>query len=220
MKKLLLCLSFTGFISLTSFSHAAIVNMSTYGTISSIGGDAFSQDIIGGSIFVQFSYDTSTPCSLCGSSSEYLNSNPLSISFSTSNTVFSSVTLLNTIEVENDIYVGTNSYYDSFSLGGEYTGNDQLDGRTPSYVGLSFWDNQNCWIDTCRPDNKVPMLDSSNLPEQMINYESARIAVRFAGDTRLHYISFNASPVPVPAAVWLFGSGLIGLLGFARRKNS
>ena len=26
------------------------------------------------------------------------------------------------------------------------------------------------------------------------------------------------SPVPVPAAVWLFGSGLIGLLGFARRK--
>jgi len=29
-----------------------------------------------------------------------------------------------------------------------------------------------------------------------------------------------ASPVPVPAAVWLFGSGLIGLVGFARRKKS
>jgi hypothetical protein len=28
-----------------------------------------------------------------------------------------------------------------------------------------------------------------------------------------------ASPVPVPAAVWLFGSGLIGLIGIARRKN-
>jgi len=26
--------------------------------------------------------------------------------------------------------------------------------------------------------------------------------------------------VPVPATVWLFGSGLIGLIGFARRKNS
>ena len=26
------------------------------------------------------------------------------------------------------------------------------------------------------------------------------------------------SPVPVPAAVWLFGSGLIGLIGVARRK--
>ena len=28
------------------------------------------------------------------------------------------------------------------------------------------------------------------------------------------------SPVPVPAAVWLFGSGLLGLVGFARRKKS
>lgn len=28
------------------------------------------------------------------------------------------------------------------------------------------------------------------------------------------------SPVPVPAAVWLFGSGLIGLVGVARRKKA
>lgn len=28
----------------------------------------------------------------------------------------------------------------------------------------------------------------------------------------------RASPVPVPAAVWLFGSGLIGLTAFARRR--
>lgn len=29
-----------------------------------------------------------------------------------------------------------------------------------------------------------------------------------------------ASAVPVPAAIWLFGSGLIGLVGYARRKKS
>ncbi|MBT3045552.1 MAG: PEP-CTERM sorting domain-containing protein [Candidatus Thiodiazotropha sp.] len=29
----------------------------------------------------------------------------------------------------------------------------------------------------------------------------------------------SPSPVPVPAAVWLFGTGLLGLLGFNRRKN-
>jgi len=28
------------------------------------------------------------------------------------------------------------------------------------------------------------------------------------------------SAVPVPAAFWLFGSGLIGLVGFARRKKA
>ena len=30
----------------------------------------------------------------------------------------------------------------------------------------------------------------------------------------------NVSAVPVPAAVWLFGSGLLGLIGVARRKKS
>ena len=32
--------------------------------------------------------------------------------------------------------------------------------------------------------------------------------------------SGNVSAVPVPAAVWLFGSGLLGLLGLARRKKA
>jgi hypothetical protein len=32
--------------------------------------------------------------------------------------------------------------------------------------------------------------------------------------------SMVVNPVPVPAAVWLFGSGLIGLIGIARRRKS
>ncbi|MES9974514.1 MAG: VPLPA-CTERM sorting domain-containing protein [Candidatus Thiodiazotropha sp.] len=28
------------------------------------------------------------------------------------------------------------------------------------------------------------------------------------------------SPVPIPAAIWLFGSGLIGLVGYSRRKKA
>ncbi len=32
--------------------------------------------------------------------------------------------------------------------------------------------------------------------------------------------TFNLTPVPVPAAVWLFGSGLLGLAGVARRKRN
>ena len=33
------------------------------------------------------------------------------------------------------------------------------------------------------------------------------------------FVVRTSSVVPVPAAVWLFGSGLIGLVGFARRKQ-
>jgi hypothetical protein len=32
--------------------------------------------------------------------------------------------------------------------------------------------------------------------------------------------AFYYNPVPVPAAVWLFGSGLLGLVGIARRKKA
>ena len=37
-------------------------------------------------------------------------------------------------------------------------------------------------------------------------------------DVELDYLLVNTSVVPVPATAWLFGSGLIGLIGLARRK--
>lgn len=34
-----------------------------------------------------------------------------------------------------------------------------------------------------------------------------------------HASVYAVSAIPIPAAVWLFGSGLIGLIGFSRRKK-
>lgn len=36
----------------------------------------------------------------------------------------------------------------------------------------------------------------------------------------IYEAKLNPGPVPVPATVWLFGSGLVGLLGFNRKKQS
>ena len=33
-------------------------------------------------------------------------------------------------------------------------------------------------------------------------------------------VAFSTSAVPIPAAIWLFGSSLLGLVGMARRKKS
>jgi hypothetical protein len=41
-----------------------------------------------------------------------------------------------------------------------------------------------------------------------------------ASNITFSWSSSNATVVPVPAAVWLFGSGLIGLVGVARRKKA
>ena len=46
------------------------------------------------------------------------------------------------------------------------------------------------------------------------------------GDTVISNVAFSfgtgeetSVPVPIPAAVWLFGSGLLGLIGIARRRQ-
>ncbi|MDH5767097.1 MAG: VPLPA-CTERM sorting domain-containing protein [Gammaproteobacteria bacterium] len=42
----------------------------------------------------------------------------------------------------------------------------------------------------------------------------------FGGVQFEYHFEGTVSAVPVPAAAWLFGSGLIGLIGFARRKRA
>ncbi|MFC1560703.1 VPLPA-CTERM sorting domain-containing protein [Pseudomonadota bacterium] len=41
-----------------------------------------------------------------------------------------------------------------------------------------------------------------------------------ASDLILTRISPSLSPVPAPAAIWLFGTGLIGLVGFSKRRKA
>ncbi len=53
-----------------------------------------------------------------------------------------------------------------------------------------------------------------------LNDGSLRIGIHviaFANDGSESFV--GPSPVPVPAAVWLFGSGLLGLVGIARRRR-
>ena len=50
-----------------------------------------------------------------------------------------------------------------------------------------------------------------------IHEDATNDTVGFADDTSLT-ITY-ASPVPVPAAAWLFGSALLGFLGLQRRKQ-
>lgn len=40
------------------------------------------------------------------------------------------------------------------------------------------------------------------------------------GGAQFYIEGLNVNPVPIPAAVWLFGSGLLGLVGIARRKKA
>jgi len=57
------------------------------------------------------------------------------------------------------------------------------------------------------------------LEGELLQFGFNTIATEYQ-DSGVYYDNINFSPVPVPAALWLFGSGLLGLVGIARRKKA
>jgi hypothetical protein len=50
---------------------------------------------------------------------------------------------------------------------------------------------------------------------------SSTLAFNFQQDTSIYHLDdVSATPTPIPAAAWLLGSGLMGLVGIRRRKQS
>ena len=59
------------------------------------------------------------------------------------------------------------------------------------------------------------VIDSAPFTRLSIEWNDAGYVVGF------DYLQYtDTAVVPVPAAAWLFGSGLIGLIGIARRKQA
>jgi hypothetical protein len=48
-------------------------------------------------------------------------------------------------------------------------------------------------------------------------FQAVSVILEANGD--LHAVASNPAPVPLPAAAWLLGSGLIGLAGIGRRRR-
>jgi hypothetical protein len=94
----------------------------------------------------------------------------------------------------------------------EFT-NDQMDVGSITLDGNLFTaDNGtvNIWTSNATLDDGVHFvtLNGVNVLDEAAQYD---IKISVVGD--------GVSAVPVPAAVWMFGSGLIGLVSFSRRKS-
>ena len=72
---------------------------------------------------------------------------------------------------------------------------------------INFW----C-LDT---DAAIQSFCSDSNPDESVGVEIQN----FESVDRSGVVSIGSAAVPVPAAVWLFGSGLLGLIGMARRKQ-
>jgi hypothetical protein len=61
--------------------------------------------------------------------------------------------------------------------------------------------------------------DNNSTSTQVQSYVLGSLEL-YANGTLATLSSGGGSSVPIPAAVWLFGSGLLGLAGIGRRRNT
>lgn len=103
-----------------------------------------------------------------------------------------------------------------FDNAGTWIGmNDDVDGQNGMYDSLLTWE--------LTGGNYIVALaqfghDLSQMPDlDDIQWLSGE--VNFDGRTSSYALDINVSPVPVPAAVWLFGSALMSLLGMRKKSQ-
>ncbi len=110
-------------------------------------------------------------------------------------------------------------------------GDDPGEGLNTSDVGGDrIFDTQHGWIACCTDGYALGGLGSSflllaafdALPTGISGWQASgnalgNIALVLDPDRR---VRFDLAPIPVPAAVWLFGTALIGLFGFNKRRKA
>lgn len=209
-------------------ANAAVVTWSYSGTITV--ADAAYTDLytVGDTFSGYFSYETTTPASFIvsppeASSGELAQYQDAAISGYISIGDFS----LSYGNLRNEIYVSDN-FTDNNAPVGDFllssAGFDEVNGAATSYLSVGFGDITDSVFassalpgDTVNSDlfDKMSILISHTTGGCDLN-NVCDIAVSIPVEGVINSVS--VSTVPVPAAIWLFGSGLLGLASVCRRR--
>ena len=116
------------------------------------------------------------------------------------------VTMSNTTTTSTMVYTGL---FGLNSTGNVITGHYQL---TPGLYTLVVGGGNVSELAVLLSHAMATNGDYTTPSGALTGYTNARLARNFN-------IAFSVTPVPIPAAVWLFGSGLAGLVALARRRS-
>lgn len=184
-----------GSASVTTYNFDSMSAGDVIANGTTIDGATFSYNPFGGgpySIVVDNFYDTTSPTNYLGSddgSGAFYGGDSLTISFDESIRAFGMYVISADIIFPDDFTIETNSGHSVSNLNVDIT---LLDGD--AYY-ISFIE------------------DDASLAFNQIVFSS------FADDYLFNIDDITVSAIPVPAAVWLFASGLVGLIGVSRCKK-
>ena len=111
--------------------------------------------------------------------------------------------------------VVSSSVFSGFPFGQADVSLSSQDGSVSISFSTPFFDGNTTPFDlsgTLFP-NIYTLSANANIGANAFDEEAVGGAADFSFD-------FNVAPVPIPPAAWLFGSGLLGLIGIARRKQA
>lgn len=76
------------------------------------------------------------------------------------------------------------------------------------------------WKDTSSTNEDSPGASNWTISDNRAFFNTTSSSWETSPTIHMFSVDATVSSVPVPAAVWLFGSGLLGLIGISRRKKS
>jgi len=131
--------------------------------------------------------------------------------------------LLNAIKiglVEGDVLSGSTLYHDTNRNGVQDAGESGQNIFSATPYSDTIQNPLYVSLDPNTLQGPAPLAATSNSLglDDTTPFPGFRGYLDIGSGNSMHVTSVSA--VPVPAAVWLFGSGLIGLAGFARRKQA
>lgn len=106
----------------------------------------------------------------------------------------------------------------SFGLGGAGGGSESLTGPLSgnTFFSIAGWDFTLTSLSVTDQTADLLTLEGAGVLSGN-NYDATNITWTFSTSSMTSY-SMDIATIPVPAAAWLFGSGLLGLVAVARRK--
>ena len=139
-----------------------------------------------------------------------------------------SVCALAVLSSINSAHAVSYTIVDLGTLGGSYSSGYGInnsgqvvgESRTASGATVAFFYDGSRMLDLCLLSDCTSSGWSSFTAAYDINNNGDISGYGSIGGQTHTFLLTNVSAVPVPAAVWLFGSGLLGLVGVARRKKT